>query len=76
MLRLCVLRKCVPLNEYSSKFSCNPFWFFRKHKNRIVISLDNPNYFVPRKTDIRLEANMCLPMPEIIFRGRGTERTL
>ena len=44
--------------------------------NRIVISLDNPNYFVPRKTDIRLEANMCLPTPEIIFRGRGTERTL
>ena len=44
--------------------------------NIIVISLDNPNYFVPRKTDITLEANMCLPMPEIIFRGRGTERTL
>ena len=43
--------KVTPLDKYLKKLPCEPFFYLEN--NRIIVSLDNPEYFVPHKTDSR-----------------------
>ena len=43
--------KMIPLYEYLKKLPCEPFFYFEN--NRTFVSLGNPMYSVPHKTDSR-----------------------
>ena len=43
--------KAVPLNDYLEKIPCEPFFIF--DNNRVSVCLDNPEVYVPQKTDSR-----------------------
>ena len=43
--------KIGTLDEYLKKVPCKPFFYFKD--DRIFVSLDNPDYSVPKKTDSR-----------------------